>query len=123
MEVQVTESLANMKSRIMKNSVNMKSQATENLANTKSRVTENLVNTKTRLYRTRGRGARNRKKEKVLLQAEGQLHSGAQGVLSRHKNVDCKRCVKESWPRKKEEEEGDYWFNRLLPMTKQKQTW
>jgi hypothetical protein len=57
-------------------------------------------------------GARNRKKENVLLQAKGQLHGGAQGVLPRHKNVDCKRCIKESWP-KKEEEERDYWFNHL----------
>jgi hypothetical protein len=36
----------------------------------------------------------------VLLQAKGQLHGGAQGVLPRHKNTDCKRCVKDSWPRK-----------------------
>jgi hypothetical protein len=45
--------------------------------------------------------AGNRKKERVLLQAKGQLHSSAQGVLPRHKNADCKRCVKESWLRKK----------------------
>jgi hypothetical protein len=40
-------------------------------------------------------------KEKVMLQAKGQLHGGAQGVLLRHKNAACKRCIKESWPRKK----------------------
>jgi hypothetical protein len=45
--------------------------------------------------------AGNQKKERVLLQAKGQLHSDAQGVLPRHKNADCKRCVKESWLRKK----------------------
>jgi hypothetical protein len=48
-----------------------------------------------------GGGARNQKKEKVMLQAKGQLHSGAQVVLPRHKNADCRRCVKESWTRKK----------------------
>jgi hypothetical protein len=48
-----------------------------------------------------GGGAGNRKKEKVLLRAKGQLYGGAQGVLPRHKNADCKRCVKESGPRKK----------------------
>jgi hypothetical protein len=53
------------------------------------------------LYTTRG--TRNRKKERVMLQAKGQLYGGAQGVLPRHKNEDCKRCVKESWSRKKEE--------------------
>jgi hypothetical protein len=58
---------------------------------------------KTGLYRTLG--ARNWKKEKVLLQAKGQLHGGAQGVLP-HKNADCKRCVKESWPRKKKRKSG-----------------
>jgi hypothetical protein len=59
----------------------------------------------------------------VLVQAKGQLHGGAQGVLPRHKNTDSKRCIKESWPRKKEEEEQDYWFNHLWPTTKSKQTW
>jgi hypothetical protein len=59
---------------------------------------------KTGLYRTRG--ARNRKKEKVLLQAKGQLYSGSQGVLPRHKNIDYKRCIKESWPRKKKRKGG-----------------
>jgi hypothetical protein len=48
-----------------------------------------------------GGGAGNRKKENVLLQAKGKLHGGAQGVLPGHKNADCKRCVKKSWPRKK----------------------
>jgi hypothetical protein len=39
-------------------------------------------------------GAGNQKKENVMFQAKCQLHGGAQGVLARHKNVDCKRCVK-----------------------------
>jgi hypothetical protein len=43
--------------------------------------------------------------EKVLLQAKVQLRGGAKEVLPRHKNVDCKKCVKESWPRKKEKSE------------------
>jgi hypothetical protein len=51
-------------------------------------------------------GARNQKKENVLLQAKGQLHGGAQGVLARHKNARCKRCIKESWPRKKKRKSG-----------------
>jgi hypothetical protein len=60
----------------------------------RSRLTQ-----KSGLCKTQEEG--NRKKERVLLQAKGQLHGGAQGVLSRHKNTDCKRCVKEGWPRKK----------------------
>jgi hypothetical protein len=60
---------------------------------------------KTGLCKTQGVG--NRMKENMLLQEKGQLHGGAEGVLPRHKNTDCKRCVKES----------ECWFNRLWPMT------
>jgi hypothetical protein len=67
----------------------------------KARLQKIRLTWNTGLCRTRGGGARNRKKEKVPLQAKGQLHGGAQGVLPRHKNADCKRCVKESWSRKK----------------------
>jgi hypothetical protein len=42
----------------------------------------------------------------MLLQAKGQLYGGAQGVLPRHKNVDCKRSVKEIWARKKKRKSG-----------------
>jgi hypothetical protein len=69
-----------------------------------SRITENSANMKTRLCKTRG--ARNWKKEKVLVQAKGQLQGGAQGVLPKHKNVDCKRCIKDSWLRKKKSKSG-----------------
>jgi hypothetical protein len=65
----------------------------------KARLWKIRLTRKTGLYRTRG--ARNQKNEEVLLQAKGQLHSGSQGVLPRHKNANCKRCVRESWPRKK----------------------
>jgi hypothetical protein len=61
----------------------------------KARLRKIRLTWKTWLYRTWG--ARNWKKEKVLLQAKGQLHGGAQGVLPRHKNADCERCIKESW--------------------------
>jgi hypothetical protein len=42
----------------------------------------------------------------VLLQAKDQLHGGARRVLPRHKNTDCKRSIKESWPRKKKRKSG-----------------
>jgi hypothetical protein len=67
-------------------------------------VTENSANTETGLCKTRGEGSW--KKENVLLQAKGQLHGGAQGVLPIHKNADYKRCAKESWPRKKKRKSG-----------------
>jgi hypothetical protein len=66
-----------MESWVMENSANTESWATENSANTKNQVIQDS-------------GARNRKKEEVQLQAKGQLHGGAQGVLPRHKNANCK---------------------------------
>jgi hypothetical protein len=65
---------------------------------------ENSVNTENRVMQDSG--ATNRKKKKVLLQTKGQLHSGAHGVLPRHKNTDCKRCIKESWLRKEKRKSG-----------------
>jgi hypothetical protein len=59
---------------------------------------------KTGLCKTQEAG--NWKKERVFLQAKGQLHGGAQGVLPRHKKTDCKRCIKESWLRKKKKKSG-----------------
>jgi hypothetical protein len=76
----------------------------ENLANMESWVTENSIDMENRVIQVSG--PRNRMKEKVLLEAKGQVHGGAQGVLPRHKNVDCKRCIKESWSRKKKRKSG-----------------
>jgi hypothetical protein len=76
----------------------------ENLANMESWVTENSIDMENRVIQVSG--ARNRMKEKVLLEAKGQVHGGAQGELPRHKNVDCKRCIKESWSRKKKRKSG-----------------
>jgi hypothetical protein len=59
----------------------------------------------------------------VLLQSKGQLHGGAQGVLPRHKIADYKKMCQRGLATKKEEEERDYWFSRLRPMTKPKQMW
>jgi hypothetical protein len=95
------ENLANTESRVTKNSANTEIRATENSAHTESRVIENSVDIENWVIQESGGGARNRKMEKVLLQAKGQLHGGAQGVLPRHKNTNFKRCIKESWPRKK----------------------
>jgi hypothetical protein len=57
-KVWVMENLANTESRVTENSANMESWVTENLDNTENQVIQDL-------------GARNQKKEKVLLQAKG----------------------------------------------------
>jgi hypothetical protein len=72
MERWVTHNLANMESRVTKNSGNTESRVVENSANRENWVMQDSG---------KGGGARNWKKEKVLLQEKGQLRSGAQGVL------------------------------------------
>jgi hypothetical protein len=85
----------------VENSANTESRVVEKSANTESQAMENPVNRENQVMHDSGGGARNKKEEKVLLQGKGQLHGGAQGVLPRHKNADCKRCIKESWLRKR----------------------
>jgi hypothetical protein len=96
----------------------MESWGTKKSANTESWVLENLANTENRVMQDSGGGAGNRKKKRVLLQAKGQLHGGAQGVLPRHKNTNCKRCIKERWLRKKKKKSGTIG----LPFTAHDQT-
>jgi hypothetical protein len=59
----------------------------------------------------------------VLLQVKGQLHDDAQGVLPRHKKHRLQKMRQRVLAEKKEEEDRDYWFNHLQPVTKPKQTW
>jgi hypothetical protein len=59
----------------------------------------------------------------VVLQTKGQLHGGAQGVLPRHKNIDCKSCVKESWERKRKRETGTIGLTIYGPLPSQSNTW
>jgi hypothetical protein len=99
----------------MENSVNMESWVTHNLGNTESRVTENSANTENWVMQDSGGGAGKQKKEKVLLQAKGQFHSGAHEVLPRHKNIECKRCVNKSWLRKKKRKSGTIGFTVYGP--------
>jgi hypothetical protein len=95
----------------------------ENLANTESRVMKNSTNTENWVMQDSGGGGRKLEEEKCVAPSKRPAPRWCPRGITRHKNTDCKRCVKESWPRKKEEEEWDYWFNRLWPMTKPKQMW
>jgi ribosomal protein L37E len=104
----------------MENSVNTESQVTQISANTESWITENSANTENRVMQDSG--GRKPDEGKGAAPRKRLAPQWCQGVLPRHKNTDCKRCVKESWPRKKKRK-SHYWFNRLRPMTKLKQTW
>jgi hypothetical protein len=86
--------------------VNTESWVAENSANTESPFLKNSANTENWLMQDSWGGGRKPEEKRVFLQAKGQLHGGAQGVFPGHKNADCKRCVKESWPRKKKKKSG-----------------
>jgi hypothetical protein len=86
MESQVTENSANMESWVTQNSANIESWVIQNSANMESRVTKNSANTENWVMQDfGGGGVGKQKKEKVLVQAKCQLHSGAQAVLPRQK--------------------------------------
>jgi hypothetical protein len=84
--------------------VNTESWAMENPANTESRVTENSVNIENQVMQDSG--------GKKLEERKGAAPSNRPAprwcprVLPRHKNADCKRCIKESWLRKKKRNRG-----------------
>jgi hypothetical protein len=80
-----------------------------------SQVMENSANTKNWVMQYSG----GREPE----EGRAGLHSIAQGVLARYKKHRLQKMHQRELPEKKEEEEWDYWFNCLRPMTKPKQTW
>jgi hypothetical protein len=88
----------------MKNLANTESRVTQNLSNTDSRVTENSANMENQVMQDSG----DRKPEegKGAAPSKRPAPRGAQGVLQRHKDTDCKRCIKESLLRKKKRKSG-----------------
>jgi hypothetical protein len=101
------ENLANMESQVTQIQLPRKAGLHRIWLTWKVGLRKIQLTWKTGLCKTQARGAGNRKKEIALLQAKVQFHGAAQGVLPRHKNVDCKICIKESWPRKKKRKSGN----------------
>jgi hypothetical protein len=86
-----------------------------------SRVTENLVNTENRVVQDsggkkpeEGKGATPIKRLAPWWCPRG-ITKTQKCILQKMRQIELVK--------KKEEEERDYWFNRLRPMTKPKQTW
>jgi hypothetical protein len=111
MESWVIENLANTESRVMENSANTESRVTQNSANTESRVTENSVDTENRVMHDSG--------GRKLEEGKGANPSKRpapwwclRGITKTQKRRMQKMCQREL-VEKKEEEERDYWFNRL----------
>jgi hypothetical protein len=102
---------------------NTESLVTENLANTESRAMENLVSMENQVLQDLGGGG------KKLEEGRGAAPSKRpaarwcpKGIIKTQKHRLQKMRQREM-AEKKEEEERDYWFNHLWPMTKPEQTW
>jgi hypothetical protein len=115
------ENLANTKSRATENLANMESQVTQNSANTERRVMENSANMENWVIQDLG----DRKSEEEKGAASSKRPAPRwcpRGITKTQKHRLQKMCQREL-AEIKEEEERDYWFNCLWPMTKLKQMW
>jgi hypothetical protein len=121
MESWVMENSANTESRVTENSTNTKSRVTHNSANMESWVTENSTNMENWVMQDSG----GRKPEEGKGAAPSKRPAPwwcPRGITKTQKHRLQKMHQREL-TEKKEEDERDYWFNRLCPMTKPKQTW
>jgi hypothetical protein len=93
----------------------------KNSANTESRVMENSFNTKNRVIQDSG--AKKPEEEKGATPSKRPAPRWCpRGMTKTQKHRLQKMCQREL-AKKKEEEEREYWFNRLRPMTLPKQMW
>jgi hypothetical protein len=120
-EVWVTGNLANTKSRVTENSANMESWATKNSTNMESQVTENLIDIENRVIQDSG-GKKPEEGRGVAPSKRLAPRWCLRGITKTQKRRMQKMHQREL-AEKKKEEERDYLFNRLWPMTKTKQTW
>jgi hypothetical protein len=102
-----------MKSQVAKNSANMESRATENSANTESRVTENLVNTENLVMQDLR--SKKPKKEKGAAPNKRPAPRWCPRGITKTQKHRLQQMHQRELDEKKEEEEQDYWFNRLRP--------
>jgi hypothetical protein len=115
------ENLANTKSRAIENLANMESQVTQNSANTERRVMENSANMEN--WVIQDLGDRKLEEEKGAASSKRPAPRWCpRGITKTQKHRLQKMCQREL-AEIKEEEERDYWFNCLWPMTKPKQMW
>jgi hypothetical protein len=100
---------------------NMEVRVTDNSANTESRVTENLVNRENQVVQdSRGKKP---KEGKGASQTKRRAPWWCPRGITKTQKCRLQKMCQRELAEKKEEEERDYWFNHLWPMTKPKQTW
>jgi hypothetical protein len=120
-ESQVTENLANTKSRITQNLANMESWVMEKSANTESRVTKNLANMENRVMQDSE--GRKPEEEKGVAPSKRPAPRWCPRGITKEQKCGLQKKHQRELAKKKEEEEQDYWFNHLQPMTRPKQKW
>jgi hypothetical protein len=101
-------------------SIKKESWAMENTANTESRITEILVNMENRVIQDLG--ARNQRRKRCCFKKRPAPRWCPRGITKTQK-CRLQKISQRELAEKKEEDERDYWFNRLRPMSKLKQTW
>jgi hypothetical protein len=121
MENRVTQNLANTESWVTQNSANTENRVTQKSANTESRFIENLANMVNRVMQDsrgkkleEGKGAASSKRPTPRWCRRG---------ITKTQKCRLQMMRQRELAEKKEEEERDYWFNHLQPMTKPKQMW
>jgi hypothetical protein len=105
----------------MEKSANMESWVTEKSANTESWVMGNSTNTENRVMQDSG--SRKPKEGKGATPSKRLAPRWCPRGITRTQKHRLQKIRQRELAEKKEEEEQDYWFNRLRPVTKPKQTW
>jgi hypothetical protein len=99
----------------------MESWVTEKSANTESWVMGNSTNTENRVMQDSG--SRKPKEGKGATPSKRLAPRWCPRGITRTQKHRLQKIRQRELAEKKEEEEQDYWFNRLRPVTKPKQTW
>jgi hypothetical protein len=110
MESHVTENLATVESQVM-----------ENLADTESRVMKSLANTKNR--NMQDLGGRELEEGKGAAPSKRLAPWWCPRGITKTQKHRLQKMRQRELAEEKEEQERDYCFNSLWPMTKPKQTW
>jgi hypothetical protein len=95
----------------------------ENSANTESPLTENSAKMENRAMQDSGGGGHETGRRKMCCSKQ----KAGSMMVPKGYYQDTKMQITKDAPKRvgweKEEEEQEYWFNHLWPMTKPKQTW
>jgi hypothetical protein len=115
------ENSANTKGPVIKNLANMESRVTQNSANMESQVMENSTNMENQDMQDSG--SRKPEEGKGVAPRKRPAPRWCPRGITKTQKHRLQNMRQRELAKKKEDEERDYWFNRVWPMTKLKQTW